>query len=732
MLVLATAFASLAFSGCGEKRFFITLMDGNDVIDSLMTNADGYVDPGEREKLGYVFDGWYLDASLSRKYEGERMWGDASLYCGWTSLEYTVTFLLEGGVFPDVATDDAGTSVDTPVRPTDPAIAVAQTPILGGDGSYTLTVSSGDLLKVVDPEREHYDFSAWSCNGEIVDDSEPFEYAADVTFVAVWNAHYSRITYNADGGSVKNTEGTVLGGSATQYAYYDSPFTPYVAEKEGHTFTGWFDASGERLEATDSWQTEANYSVTAQYTANNYTVTLMLSGGSVNMSVTFGDSYDFTRYESVPGGYVFDRWEYTSGGETYSLRSQGTWSVPYNVALTPKYSARDFNLTLVADSTPYDVVTVSFGSEVILPADPTKDGHTFAGWFSRENGTGERLLPDGYWSWNEDKTFYARFVASGEAVTFSVEYYLEKPDYADDADKYELSDKGFSDVGVIGETVTVNTAGFENKFAYYDFDATDELNAASSIRLTESGGTLRFYFSRETVNYAFMDDTEIVRTRQYRIGQTVLLSDIARKRGYELANWTDAQNNVIPADSTDYKAAETDTVLYADWRIKRYSIYVDDKFALEISYNSTVGSDARGFLLLPDTEDDIFDGLSTENTRLSREDIMAMSTWQIDSDTKASDGTYEIRFESVWQARRAYYTVEILLENEEHEFVHSGGVSFFKNDEINKEITYEVTITNLTVDGVNYVFDADNAQNVLTVTVAADNSAVVKLCYRRV
>lgn len=747
--MIAIAALASCFSGCGEQRYLITLKDGTKVLDTILTDKDGFADPWANEypKAGYEFVGWYKDVELKNEYDKSRdkFWGNGTLYCKRESLEYTVTFMPGGGEFP-ASTENDGTedSVEKPTRPTEKPTEVRQTPALDTDGNYTLKVRSGETLLVTKPEREHYDFAGWRCNGELVDEKKPYDRAQDVTYVAVWQAHRSAITYEANGGTIYTDTGApVTSATVRQYVDYDAAFTPYTAEKKGYSFGGWWYTEDKReleLKAVDKWQTETNYTVTAHFTANKYNVAILTADGKyVNKEVTFDAAYDFTEYSQAPDGYVFDRWEYELDGVTGTVAAKGVWDVAGHVTLMPRYNANDYKLTLIVGGEVYDSSTVAFGSPVILPDDPTRSGKVFVGWFEKADGTGERLLPGDYWRWSDaqEKTFYARFAPEATAIPFTVEYYLERADHigAELADIYERQEESYTAYGTAGEKITVDVSGFGGKFENCGFDAHDSLNGVTQITLTAGvPATLKFYFKRDTVMYSFIDEGASVRSNKYRVGQTIDLADIVTKEGYELTGWRTETGEFIAADAV-YCASAADTLLTAVWKLKTYSVLIDGEFAFDVQYGAELTEEMRKALLLSDTEISTFDGLSGNGGRLSPDDLAAMKDWKIDGGKRTADGKFSLAFKSLWKARKANYTVELWLEGEDGNYARSDLYSFMKKADIGSTITFEVgknIIESFTAaDGTVYVFNAAHEGNALTLTVTDDNAAAVRLYYDR-
>jgi uncharacterized repeat protein (TIGR02543 family) len=117
------------------------------------------------------------------------------------------------------------------------------------------------------------------------------------------NASTYIVTLDPNGGSVSTTSLTVTFGSA-----YGTLPTP---TKTGYTFTRW-KLNGDNITATTNVYLRANHTLVAQWTANNYLVTLDPNGGNVSttsQTVTFGSAYG-TLPTPTKDGYTFAGWSF--------------------------------------------------------------------------------------------------------------------------------------------------------------------------------------------------------------------------------------------------------------------------------------------------------------------------------------------------------------------------------------------------------------------------------------
>lgn len=715
ILLFCAALAFAAFSvwlltACGETKFFITLYDGDEVYSTITTDTDGFADPPTPEKAGYTFDRWYNDAALTSPFSRDnRFLWNSNLYCGWLSNSYAITFLPDGGRFPGSGSEQSATSLSVRVASGDDMSAVLQS--------------------VPTPVREHYDFDGWTYYGEKVNFNEPFDYAADVTFIAKWIPHTSSIYYNANGGSIFDTSGNTLTGVGVwQTVEYDSAFEPYSARKAGYTFAGWRATDGRTftLESwrTDEWKTEENYSVSAIFINNQYT--LQFENDSRTQRVTFDEPYDLRAFETEQPGYVFDCWEGTMSGSTFTVPSVGTaWRIPGNATLRPVFRASSYRLSLylaAGDAEPYAALDVPFDSVLSLPADPEREGQTFVGWMTSD---GRRLLPDTVWDYHEDVAAFASFVPTAQAATFTVFYYSEN------SDGTFTQSGGYTANGTIGSTITVDTDGFGDKYPGYFYDenfSRDGLrNSPAAVVLSAEGARLCYYFERNRYTYRFYSDGVPIYTVQSRWGETVSLADAdeaaaGRKTGYEHLGWdcgteqTQSDSFVAPASDTDFNAV---------WQIKTYTVTLDGQNPFTVRYGADISA-LKSLLIPEDSADNVFVGWDFHGRLvLTAEELAELTAWQIDGTTRLPDGTFSVPLTSVWRAIAADYTVNVYLENADGTFSVTQTYSF--TGEIGTTVFYDAAANVPS----GYEFDATNANNAIFAEMTASGETVLCAYYKR-
>ncbi len=160
----------------------------------------------------------------------------------------------------------------TTITVTQPKFGYTVTAGEGGTASPASgEVNEGSSVEITATPSTGYDFAGWEVtNGTVADPS-----AASTTFTpsangAIANATFTKKTYTV---RFLNKDGGVIGTPQT-VAYGDTPVAPSAPSVPGYTFTGWSPAVGAVTGNTD---------YTAQYSINQYTLTVNQTGGTVKL-----------------------------------------------------------------------------------------------------------------------------------------------------------------------------------------------------------------------------------------------------------------------------------------------------------------------------------------------------------------------------------------------------------------------------------------------------------------
>jgi uncharacterized repeat protein (TIGR02543 family) len=317
--------------------------NGGTSVDPLIQPYDSeIVAPEQPSLLGYDFNGWFLDdETFLEPFVFDTMPLSTTVYAKWTATIYDITYILNGGVLAE-----------------------------GSPLSYTI---EDDLVVFRNPTREGHTFEGWFDNAAFDGDAyvaiNPNRLAS-LTLYASWTVNQYTIIFDANGGSSVSP--------ITQD--YGTPLTePEVPVKQGHTFKGWLN-NGDLF--TFTTMPEGGAYLVASWEINTYTITLNVAGGDALENSTVDVEYDATITLVTPTrrGYQFNSW--TDGTRTWQT---GDRMPDTNITLTAVWTLINYPITYVMDfgfNNEENPLSYTVLDTTITLLTPTKEGHSFIGWFS--------------------------------------------------------------------------------------------------------------------------------------------------------------------------------------------------------------------------------------------------------------------------------------------------------------------------------------------------------------
>ena len=182
---------------------------------------------------------------------------------------------------------------------------------------------SGQAFNANAWSRTGYTFLGWSANKNATSMTWPDKCGVadswvdgnypSINIYAVWALNTYSISYNLNGGS--------MSGQKTSYNINTETFTLPIPSKTGYAFTGWTGSNGTTPQTSVSINkgSTGNKSYTANWSINNYTLTVNPNGGSWNgnsSSQNIAQNYNTTKAIPVPTrtGYTFLRWDLKGSG----------------------------------------------------------------------------------------------------------------------------------------------------------------------------------------------------------------------------------------------------------------------------------------------------------------------------------------------------------------------------------------------------------------------------------
>ena len=375
--------------------------DGNGATSGTPTSTNHMYDVEKNlqkntfRKVGYCFLGWSKDReSQSAEYIDEQVVKNLSsklgdviyLYAIWSEApKYIISYDANGGI--------------------------------GKPASQSKIYDEKLLLSDIVPMKQGYLFLYWSgSDGWLYNPASEYRTNSSVTMTAVWKPITYTIKYNANGGS-----GSVLSSTHT----YDNAkeLSSNTFARSGYTFLGWStDPSATSAVYTDKQSvknlTSTNngsvtlYAVWKEENQETYQIDIWVANGEdideIVLTKKKGDIINLSDYKPKQTGYTFIAWVDLSTNESYSANDK--FIVTQDTLLVSGMQANTYIVYFdsVGGIVTEDLKSVKYDSTYNQLPTPTKNGYTFKGWFTGQNG-GERITADTVVKTPENHTIYAHW-----------------------------------------------------------------------------------------------------------------------------------------------------------------------------------------------------------------------------------------------------------------------------------------------------------------------------------
>ena len=463
-------------------------------------------------------------------------------------------YLSRGGHFAAQATFWARPTLperDTGFRP---VLEVLNPDTLGADGMKVVTLDlnggtlggSSDAIHII--VKTGSTFTAPASDGMTRPDGDTGSYfmwldgngnsyapggsvPADVTELTVqWTAPSYAVTLNTNGGTINN-------GNVTGYTYGVGATLPTDVTRTGYTFKGWYDnenLTGSPVTAIGGAET-GNKEYWAKWEINQYTITFDTNGGSEIAPIT----QDYGTKITAPAdptrkGYTFKGWDKeipeTMPAENITVKAQ--WEInQYTIT---------FDTNGGSEIAP---ITQDYGTEITVPADPTRKGYTFKGWDKEipETMPADNITVKAQWEINQ---YTITFDTNGgsEIAPITQDYGTEitAPD--------NPTRKGYTFKGwdkEIPETMPAENITVKAQWEINQYTITFDTNGGSEIA---------------PINQDY--------------GTEITAPDNPTRKGYTFKGWDKEIPETMPAENM---------TITAQWEINQYTITFDTNGGSEIA-----------------------------------------------------------------------------------------------------------------------------------------------------
>jgi len=273
----------------------------------------------------------------------------------------------------------------------------------------------------VAPTKAGYNFAGWFTaeSGGGTQFTATTAVTANITVYAYWTtSDVYTVTYDSQGGTAVGAQYVVSGGTVGTL--------PAAPTKTGYIFDSWnTQANGSGITftgATTVTAADGNITIYAQWASYSYTVTFDSQSADVAANPTSKTvASPATTIDALPTpptktGSTFAGWFTATGGA--GIQFTASTVVTGNITVYAKWTTSTV-YTVTYDSqggtsvSPQQVV--SGGTVGTLPADPTRTGYTFNGWYTGTGGTGTQFTASTTVTGNI--TVYAKWTATGTAGT---------------------------------------------------------------------------------------------------------------------------------------------------------------------------------------------------------------------------------------------------------------------------------------------------------------------------
>ena len=167
---------------------------------------------------------------------------------------------------------------------------------------------------------------------------------------------------------------------------FTAPASDDLTRPDGDTgnFFMWRGSNGKFYVPGDSVPADVT-ALTVQWTVPTYAVTLHPNGGTINSGNVTGYTYGVgatlpTADDMIYTGHTFKGWydnENLTGSPVTAIGGTGTGNKEY----WAKWEINQYTITVKPENGKADItITQDYGTNITVPADPTRDGYTFMGW----------------------------------------------------------------------------------------------------------------------------------------------------------------------------------------------------------------------------------------------------------------------------------------------------------------------------------------------------------------
>lgn len=526
--------------------------DESDIVyNDVPYGGEVPVPENEPVKEGHKFTGWDdLSTETATDIPATMPAGDTVITATWEKLNYSVTYIIEGEEI-----------------------------IVGSEEEVFAEVPYGDVIPVpATPEVVGKTFDKWvDAEGNTLAAYTEGMPAENLEFTATFIPNTYDVTIDPNGGTWEDdTTDPIVRDDVPYESDIEMPKEP---TKEGHEFAGWDNPATETPTDAPTTVPAGDVTITATWNKLSYTATYVVEGEEkASYEIPYADDVTVPAETPVKPGYTFVKWventdkkepaEYTDGMPAKAL------------TFTAEFDVNKHDVTFKLDGgniggDTSDVVKedVPFGSSIIAPTQPAKEGYNFLGWTS--DGGKTILSADELGTMPDSDVEFTAFWEANPDREYVVEFYKQDPntgEYPTDPYQSLKFNNGVSDKVITYEVTTVPT-GFVLDLAKSELSGKIPANPNEIL-------VLKVYYSRDQYELdVYVDGAQTV-DKTYNFEQKVEKVDDPTKEGYTFAGWVDNATPETALDSAERvdipaKMPAEDIAVKATWTINEYNAKFD-------------------------------------------------------------------------------------------------------------------------------------------------------------
>ena len=397
-------------------------------------------------------------------------------------------------------------------------------------------------------------------------------------------------TYQISAVSADENQGAVSltnGGEAVENG---TSVVASATPEEGYEFVNWQVGGAEKSTANPyTFAAAENVALVATFRPLKYNVVFSVDGVETTSSLDYASVIPTPTAPSKTG-YTFTGWE--------PAFEEGA-TVPLNgITYTAQWRVNHYTFTFDSNGgSDVAAITQDYGTEVTAPANPTREGYTFAGWDKEVPST----IPAA------DMTFAAKWQVNQYTFTFD--------------------SNGGSDVAAItqdyGTEVTAPAAPTREGYTFLGWDK----EVPSTIPAADMTFTAQWQVNQYTLTFDSNGGTDVAAiTQDY--GTEVTAPAAPTREGYTFLGWDKDIPSTMPAENQSFTA---------QWQINQYQVvFVSENDVLSeatLDYGSAITVPE-----VPEREGYTFLGWEPEvDETVPAHDVTYRAQWQVNQYTLSFD-----------------------------------------------------------------------------------------------